>query len=125
MAHTSGASALLITVVLQWSAVAAFSVAAGLYAGSQAAISCLAGGVAVAFPNAVLAAYLGLKMRHARVLSAATFLAGEMVKLFSTFAALYLAVRSLGTHIAWLALIVGVLSALKAQWLAVWFTRNK
>jgi hypothetical protein len=33
-------------------------------------------------------------------------------------------VRALQPEVAWIALIVGVVAALKAQWLAVWFTRN-
>ena len=33
-------------------------------------------------------------------------------------------VRGLGAEVAWLVWIVGVVAALKAQWLAVWFTRN-
>ena len=37
---------------------------------------------------------------------------------------LTIVVVALRPHIAWLALIVGVVAALKAQWLAVWFTRN-
>ena len=125
MAHASWAPALLTTVALQWSVVAGISAVMWLVAGQVGAISCLAGGSAVALPNAVLAAYLALKARHARVLSATTFLAGEMVKLMCTCAALYLAVRGLQPPINWLALIAGVIGALKAQWLAVWFTRNQ
>ncbi len=125
MTHPSWAPALLTTVALQWSVVIGISVIAWLIVGLVAAVSCFAGGAAVALPNTALAAYLGLKARYARVLSVATFLAGEMVKLVCTFVALYLAVQGLRPHISWLALVVGVIGALKAQWLAVWFTRNQ
>jgi hypothetical protein len=41
-----------------------------------------------------------------------------------TIALLVIVVVALKPHVAWLALIVGVVAALKAQWLAVWFTRD-
>jgi ATP synthase protein I len=96
----------------------------GLIAGPHSALSGFAGGAAIALPNAGLAGYLWLKSRHTRVLSAASFLVGESVKLLLTLTALYLSVRWLGARMVWPALIVGVIGALKAQWLAVWFTRN-
>jgi F0F1-type ATP synthase assembly protein I len=115
---------LAITIGLQGLIVVSIGIAAGVIAGRNSAWSGLAGGAAVAVPNAILAAYLWLKARHARVLSATTFLAGELVKLLGTLVALYLVAHGLGARTSWPALVVGVIGALKAQWLAVWFTRN-
>ena len=52
-------------------------------------------------------------------------LAGEGAKLMLVFSALYGAVRLMGPELAWPAFITGILVALKAQWLALWFTRDK
>lgn len=122
--QTSWARTLLVTIGLQWSVVLGIGIAAGLIAGGNSGWSGLVGGASIALPNTLLAAYLGLKASHTRVLSAATLLAGEMVKLWCTVVALYLAARWLGARTVWLALVIGVIGALKAQWLAVWFTRN-
>lgn len=115
--------ALLITVGLQWGIVVTSSALAWLL-NFDSAKSLFAGGAAVALPNTALAGYLWLKARQVRVLSAATFLAGEMLKLAGTLAALYFAGRWMGTNMVWPALVIGVIVALKGQWVAVWFTRN-
>ena len=78
----------------------------------------------MAGPNAVLAAYVWLNSRQSRVLSAASFLAGELIKLVGTVAAIYFAADWLGPRVVWFALVLGVIAALKGQWLAVWFTRD-
>lgn len=123
MTRSNWNSSLLITIGLQWGIVLGASLIAALV-NIDSARSLLAGGAAVAFPNALLAGYLWLKARQVRVLSAVTFLAGEMLKLLGTGTALYLAARWIGAETAWPALIIGVIVALKGQWLAVWFTRN-
>ena len=38
--------------------------------------------------------------------------------------ALFLAARWMGANMVWPALVIGVIVALKGQWVAVWFTRN-
>lgn len=76
----------------------------------------------MAGPNALLAGYLWLKSRATRVLSIATFLAGELLKLAGTGLALYASARAMGERMVWPALVIGVIVALKGHWLAVWFT---
>ena len=51
-------------------------------------------------------------------------LAGEGAKLLLIFSGLYGAVRLMESELAWPAFIIGILAALKAQWLALWFTRG-
>ena len=123
MTPTSWTPALVITVGLQWGIVLTCS-ALGWLIDFDTARSLLVGGAAVALPNAVLAGYLWLKARQVRALSAATFLAGEMLKLVGTLMVLYLAARWMGANMVWPALVIGVIVALKGQWVAVWFTRN-
>ena len=123
MTHTSWTSALVITVGLQWGIVFTCS-AFGWLIDVDTARSLLVGGAAVALPNTVLAGYLWLKARQVRALSAATFLAGEMLKLVGILMALFLAARWMGANMVWPALVIGVIVALKGQWVAVWFTRN-
>ncbi len=123
MMRTHWTQALLITVGLQWGIVCLCSLLAWLM-NFDSARSLFAGGAAVALPNAVLAGYLWLKARQVRALSAATFLGGEMLKLGGTVLAFYLVMRAMGEQMVWPALIVGVIVALKGQWLAVWFTRK-
>lgn len=114
---------LQLTLATQWATILACVLAAGLISGG-AALSLSAGGGAVAVPNTLLAAALWLRARRVRVLSAATFLAGEMAKLVGTIVLLALFARALGDATVWPALVAGVIVALKGQWLAVWFTRN-
>lgn len=111
------------TVGLQWGVVMVLAGGAWAIAGGESGGSCLAGGAAVAAPNTLLATYLWLKARQVGLLSAATFLLGEFLKLGLTIVCLYLVARLLPS-VHWLALVVGVIGALKAQWLALWFTRN-
>lgn len=93
-------------------------------AGTRGAQSLLVGGAAVAVPNALLALWLTLRLYRVGAVGVASMLAGELLKLGMTITLLVVVVVALKPHISWLALIVGVVAALKAQWLAVWFTRN-
>lgn len=111
-------------MALQWAVILVLSLFAWVGFGSAAAQSLLLGGGAVAVPNAALALWLTLRLwRHGPV-GAAGMLGGEMLKLGLTVALLVIGVRAAQPQVAWLGLIVGVVAALKAQWLAVWFTRN-
>jgi ATP synthase protein I len=113
-----------VAVALQWAAVAVLSGLAWIGFGDDVARSLLWGGAAVALPNALLAAWLTLRLRSAGPVGVAGLLGGELLKLGATIALLVIGVRALGPQAAWLGLLVGVVAALKAQWLAVWFTRN-
>ena len=102
----------------------AFTGVAWWLGGAKSAISLLAGGAAVALPNTLLALSLWLRVWLAGSLSAATFLFGEIVKIALTMALLILAAIKLSSSLVWLALIIGVIGALKAQWLGLWITRK-
>jgi ATP synthase protein I len=111
-------------VALQWAVVLLLAGIAWIGFGWRGAQSLLLGGVAVALPNALLALWLTLRLYRSGPVGAVSMLAGEMMKLGMTVALLVIVVGALKSGVAWLALIVGVVAALKAQWLAVWFTRN-
>ena len=111
-------------VALQWAVVLLLALVAWLWVGATGAKSLLWGGVAVALPNALLALWLTLRMVRYGSAGMTALLGGELLKLGMTIALLVIVVKALNPHIAWLALIIGVVAALKAQWLAVWFTRN-
>ena len=111
-------------VALQWVVILVLVVAAWLMAGSRGALSLLLGGAAVAVPNALLALWLTLRLYRTGAVGMVSMFAGELLKLGMTIALLVIVVVALKPDVAWLALIVGVVAALKAQWLAVWFTRN-
>jgi ATP synthase protein I len=110
-------------VALQWGVILALAGVAWIWGGNKSAMSLLAGGACVALPNAVLAAWLTLRMRRPGGAGAAAMLGGEMLKLGLTIALLVAVVKG-NPGVSWIALIVGVIGALKAQWLALWFTRN-
>ena len=57
------------------------------------------------------------------VLSPAAMLGGEMLKLVLTGGLMVIVATQL-KPLNWIALIVGVIAGLKAQWLALWFTRK-
>ena len=113
-----------VAVALQWAVILALAAVTWIGFGDVGAKSLLCGGLAVALPNALLALWLTLRLRRAGTVGVAAMLGGELLKLGMTVALLVIGVGALKPQIAWLALIVGVVAALKAQWLAVWFTRN-
>jgi ATP synthase protein I len=112
-----------IAIALQWAVILVLAGIAWIW-GAAAARSLLLGGAAVALPNTLLALWLTLRLYRSGAVGMTSMLAGEMLKLGTTIALLVIVVAALKPGIAWLALIVGVVAALKAQWLAVWFTRN-
>lgn len=112
------------TIALQWAVVLALAAIVALLAGIGAGGSLLLGGVAVAAPNALLALWLTLRLHRAGAVGAAAMAAGELAKLGLTIALLAIAVARWRADLAWLALIAGVIAALKAQWLALWLTRR-
>ena len=78
----------------------------------------------MAAPNTVLALWLTLRVRQSGTAGAVAMMMGEMLKLCCTLALLVMMVVKLKPELSWLALIAGVLGALKAQWLALWVTRR-
>ena len=108
---------------MQWGLVLALAVVAWLWGGENSAVSLFLGGVCVALPNALLAAWLTVRIRRAGSAGPAAMLGGELGKLAMTVVLLVTVVKA-GPGVSWVALIVGVIAAVKAQWLALWFTRN-
>lgn len=111
-------------VGMQWAVVLVLAAVAWWLAGARSAVSLLGGGLAVALPNTLLALSLWLRARLGGSLSAAAFLSGEIVKIVLTLSLLILIAVKLSLSVVWLALIIGVIGALKAQWLAFWVTRR-
>lgn len=112
------------TVALQWAVVLILAAASWGLGGERAALSCLAGGAAVAIPNALFALWIRVRVSRVGSMAMTALLLGEFSKLGLTMALLVLAVVVMKREVVWLAFLVGVIGALKAQWLALWFTRN-
>lgn len=111
-------------IALQWALVMIFAGAAWLIFGNSAALSLFSGGAAVALPNAVLALWLTLRLRSKGAVGAAGMMSGELLKLSFTLAGIVLVAVKLKPELSWLAMLTGVVVALKAQWLALWVTRR-
>ena len=109
-------------IALQWGVILVLAGVAWIW-GEIAAQSLLLGGAAVALPNSALALWLTLRVR-ASALSVVAVMMGELLKLGLTIALLAFMAARLKPDLSVLALMVGVIGALKAQWLALWFTRN-
>lgn len=112
-----------VAVALQWAVILVLGGLTWLGFGVSPAVSLLYGGAAVAVPNALLALWLTLRLWRAGTLGVTAMIGGELLKLALTLALLAMVMKVLA-QVAWLALIIGVVVALKAQWLAVWFTRR-
>lgn len=111
-------------IALQWGVILTLAVVVWPLFGTVPAYSLFWGGAAVAIPNAVLAAWLTLRIVKAGSAGAASMMLGEILKIGLTIALLVLVIVRLRPELSWPALIVGVVGALKAQWLALWVTRQ-
>src|SRR3569623_1403676 len=109
-------------IALQWALVMIFAGAAWLIGGNSGALSLFAGGAAVALPNEVLAQRLTLRLRGKGAVGAAGMMSGEMLKLTFTIVAIALVAVRLTPELSWLAMLSGVVFALKAQCLALCVT---
>ena len=97
----------------------------GLWAGLDAALSAMWGGVVCFVPNALLALRLYvLQVRGKSGLGVHTFFLGEAVKLVLTLALLGLVVRHYDA-LVWPALIVSIVASLKSYLLVFLFDRNR
>ncbi|OHC72455.1 MAG: hypothetical protein A3H93_05875 [Rhodocyclales bacterium RIFCSPLOWO2_02_FULL_63_24] len=95
-------------------------VAAGLawfWVGQQGAVSAGLGGAAVVIPNLLFALSLWAAARSGRT-SVAVFFVGEFIKIAATLALLVI-VAGAYRDLHWLALLAGVVVALKANLLAI------
>jgi ATP synthase protein I len=102
---------------LQVLATVVVALVAGWIGGWAAAISALAGGAACFVPNAVFALNLMLVRGKSGEVGVLAVFAGELVKVGLTIAVLAL-VAMLYRDVVWVAVIVALIAALKAQVLA-------
>jgi hypothetical protein len=123
---TSGGWARVIatTLALQFGITMLIASIAYPWGGEREALAALWGGAAIAVPNAAVAMVLWFKASRLGVLGVFHLLLAEGLKLAYIGIALFVAARYLGSGPGWLGLLAGVAGALKAQWLAMWFTRN-
>lgn len=105
-------------VLLQIAATFIVAAIAGLLAGWHGAVSAMLGGFAIALPNSLFALRLFVESRKPSGASAAAFFVGEFMKVAATIA-LLAAAASLYRDLHWLALIAGLVVALKANLLAL------
>lgn len=110
-------------VALQWLVVLVLAGATWLLS-EKSGWSLFYGGAAVALPNSLLALWLTLRVHRAGGAGAAALMMGELVKLGFTIVLLVVLIGRLKLEMSWWALMVGVVAALKAQWLALWVTRG-
>ncbi|MES1263836.1 MAG: ATP synthase subunit I [Peristeroidobacter soli] len=110
-------------IALQWAVILVLAAVAWIWSGKGALVLVL-GGAAVALPNTVLALWLTRRMHRTGAVGVVAMFAGELLKLGFTIALLVAIVVRLKPDLSWLPLIVGVIAALKAQWLALWVTRR-
>lgn len=110
-------------LVLQVCVIATLCAACAVIGTGRHALACAAGGAAIAAPNTVVALGLWLRASVSGRIEAAGLLFAEGLKLALIVLALYATVRAFGPRLEWLGLLIGVIGALKAQWLALWFTR--
>lgn len=100
-------------VLLQWAATLVVAGLAWLWVGAHGAISAVLGGVVVIFPNMLFALRLWVAARSNRI-SAAGFLIGEFIKVAATLALLVIVAMAY-RDVHWLALLAGLIVALKSN----------
>ena len=105
-------------VLLQVAATLVVAVIAGILAGKHGAVSAALGGAAIVLPNSLFALRLFAESRKPGGASPAAFFIGEFMKVAATIA-LLAAAASLYRDMHWLALIAGLVVALKANLLAL------
>lgn len=109
-------------LAVQWGVVLTVALCAIPW-GGVAVASAAYGGSAVALANSLLALWLTVRMQRSVVVSPGVMWAGELFKLSLTVALLVIVANRV-KPLSGMALIVGVIAALKAQWLALWFTKR-
>lgn len=105
-------------ILLQVIATLVVAVIAGLFAGKHGAVSAALGGAAIVLPNSLFALRLFAESRKPGGASPAAFFIGEFMKVAATIV-LLAAAASLYREMHWLALIAGLVVALKANLLAL------
>lgn len=104
------------TVLLQFVAVLIAAGLAGFWLGQRGMLSVLLGGAAYGIPNLFFVARLSATATRGHA-SVATFFVGELIKVAATIVILVAAQRFYSVH--WLAMLVGLFVALKANLFAL------
>ena len=99
-------------VLLQFAATMVAAILAGVLVGTRGAVSVVLGGAAYCLPNLLFVLRLRAAASRGQA-SAATFFVGELIKIVATI--LILAVAQRWYDVQWLALLVGLFVALKAN----------
>lgn len=107
-------------VLLQVGATLITGIIAGLVAGSRGAVSAVLGGTACFLPNFLFALRLASLGNKPGAAHPAAFLIGELIKIAATVALLAM-VAIWYRDVQWLALLAGLIVALKANLLAFTF----
>lgn len=102
----------LKALLLQSAIVAVVAALAGWWVGARGAYSALIGGASYLVPNLLFVLRLRIAAASGRA-NAVTFMAGEFFKVAATIGILIVAQRLYDVH--WLALLVGLFAALKAN----------
>lgn len=100
------------TVLLQLAATLFAAIIAGVWIGTRGAVSVVLGGAAYLLPNLLFVVRLRVAANRGQA-STATFFVGELVKILATILILAAAQKFYDVH--WLALLVGLFVALKAN----------
>lgn len=111
-------------VLLQGLAMLVVAVIAALLGGVPAMISALLGGLAAVVPNALFAWRLALQAKSPQGATVGSFFVGEMLKLAMTVAVL-VAAALFYRELNWLALLAGLIVALKAYFAAFLIDRHR
>ena len=106
-------------ILLQVAATIITALIAGLLAGTRGAVSAILGGVVCVLPNFLFALRLKLVANRPGASYPANFFLGEFVKIAATIALLVLVVKEYA-DLQWPSLLVGMVLALQAGFLAFW-----
>lgn len=112
-----------IAVLLQVFATCVVAGLAAIWGGLDAALSAALGGMACIVPNALFAVHLQIETRRPGGATVRGFFVGEFVKIAATVALLVLIAHNY-RGLNWLALIIGVIVALKSYFLMFVFVRR-
>jgi len=106
-------------VFLQFAATVAAAVVAGLVVGTRGAVSAAIGGAVCVIPNLLFALHLKFLKFRRRASFTSAFLLGEFVKLAMTFS-LLIGVVKYYPDLHWPSLLIGLVLATQAMFLAFW-----
>lgn len=113
-----------MAVVLQLASVLVLALGAGILAGWSSALYVVLGGAAAIIPNSLFALRLASHRGRSAESYPVVFFLGEFAKIGLTVALLAAINKWLGP-VEWLPLLLGLIVALKAPLLALWFWRTQ